>query len=122
MISNYIRRLKKEGRVIKMREITISGSDYFLDTVIGYEGEHKATRLNIKLPPEMISDDIDYYTVEFEVAGGKIIATEGIQQIGGYLSVSPWQQIMVFGNLCFQVTAWSMIEGEASRIDRKSVV
>ncbi len=106
----------------KIREVTISGNEYFLDTIIGYDGEHKITNLNIKLPSELISDDIDHYTVEFQTQNGDVISSGNIQQNGGYVVVSPWQDVMVFGQLKFQVTAWAMTGDTIDKIAKSPVI
>lgn len=108
--------------MIKIREIIISGTDYSLDTIIGYDGEHKITNLNIKLPPELISDDIDHYTVEFQTQNGDVISSGNIQQNGGYVIVSPWQDVMVFGQLKFQVSAWAMTGDTIDKIAKSPVI
>ena len=99
-----------------MREILISGSDYFLDTVIGYEGEHNSTNLNIKLPSELISNDIDYYIVKFKTGKNKGVISQRLQQSGGYIVIPLVQDVTDFGVLEFQVEAWALDGDVVSRI------
>lgn len=104
----------------KIREITIT--DYTLNTIIGYDGEHKITNLNIKLPAEMISGDIDYYTVEFETSAGDIVPSGHLSQSGGYIVISPWQQVMIEGTLKFQVIAWGLTGDTIDKIAKSPVI
>lgn len=56
----------------------------------------------------MISDDIDYYTVDFQTSAGNVVSSAHLQQNGGYIIVPLWQQTTINGELKFQVKAWAL--------------
>ncbi len=106
--------------MINIKEIIIT--DYTLEPNVGYEGEHRSTNLNIRLTNDLISENIDYYTIEFKPQGQSVIQTEALQQEGGYLTIQLWQQIMVSGILEFQVIAWRLVDGEVSKIGKSPII
>lgn len=97
----------------------------------GYEGEHKATLLTVKLPNRMIGNNIDYYKFCFETASGEYIESDGISAsvlCDGELSLKLPRQVTVKGNLVVTVAGYSEVadetNGEVSLelIEKSSVV
>lgn len=83
----------------------------------GYEGEHNATQLTVKIPNRMIINNVDYYTFCFELPTGECIESDGyaFQYLNnGELSLYLPKQIMVRGDIIVAINAYCVTTDEST--------
>lgn len=69
----------------------------------GYEHEHNATELEVKLPATFTSSDISYITFDFQTSLGETVISGKIRPVMDTVSIPLIQQLTCAGTLLFQV-------------------
>ena len=102
-----------------MRNIHIdfTGANAPVDFFAGYTGEANMTRLTMRLPENLLSEDIDYYRIHFKTGAQENIRSEKLYAQEGVITLTLWYELLRNpGTLFIQASAYDFEDNELVRL------
>ncbi len=107
-----------------MRNIHIdfTGANAPVDFFAGYTGEANNTRLTMRLPENLLSEDIDYYRIHFKTGAQENIRSEKLYAQEGVITLTLWYELLRNpGTLFIQASAYDFEDNELVRLGKTPI-